>query len=71
VSGNGMIEVLDDLYRTELDGLISNYEKVCSLDEALFKELDISTSSVIKSIKSRIFGLKMHTGLSYLIIIRH
>lgn len=58
VSGRGMIEVLDELYRAELDGLIFNYKKVCSLDEALFKELNISLDSVIKSIKMRIKGMK-------------
>ncbi|ALQ51911.1 DUF4942 domain-containing protein [Nitrosomonas ureae] len=58
VPGNGMIEVLDELYREELNGLIENYKKVCSLDEALFKELDISVKSIISSIKVRVSGLK-------------
>lgn len=58
VSGRGLIEVLDELYRDELEGLIQNYQKVCSLDAELFKELDISVKSIISSIKSRINGLK-------------
>jgi hypothetical protein len=58
VPGRSMIEVLDQLYREELDELISNYKRVCSLDDALFKELDISVKSVVSSIKSRINGLK-------------
>ena len=58
VAGKSTIEVLDTLYRTELDGLIGNYQKVSSLDEALFKELDISIKSIISSIRSRIKGLK-------------
>lgn len=51
VPGRSMIEVLDQLYREELDELISNYKRVCSLDDALFKELDISVKSVVSSIK--------------------
>ena len=58
VAGKSTIEVLDTLYRAELDGLIGNYQKVSSLDEALFKELDISIKSIISSIRSRIKGLK-------------
>ncbi|MBY0498869.1 MAG: DUF4942 domain-containing protein [Nitrosomonas sp.] len=58
VAGGSMIEVLDSLYRDELNGLIDNYKKVCSLDEALFKELDISVKSIISSIKVRVNGLK-------------
>lgn len=58
VAGKSTIEVLDTLYRAELDGLIGNYQKVSSLDEALFKELDISVKSIISSIRSRIKGLK-------------
>ena len=58
VAGSTMIEVLDELYRQELDNLINNYRKVSSLDEELFEELDISTESIITSIRSRINGLK-------------
>jgi len=58
VIGNSMIEVLDELYREELSFLIGNYQQVCSLDEALFKELDISVKSIISSIRARIKGLK-------------
>lgn len=58
VTGKGMIEVLDELYREELGNLINNYQKVSSLDQELFKELDISVKSIIASIKSRVEGLK-------------
>lgn len=58
VPGKSTIEVLDVLYRAELDGLIGNYQKVSELDEALFKELDISIKSIISSIRSKIKGLK-------------
>jgi hypothetical protein len=58
VKGDGLIETLHELYMAELNMLISNYQKVCSLDPALFKELDISLASVIGSIKTRISGLK-------------
>ena len=58
VPGKSTIEVLDALYRAELDGLIGNYQKVSELDEALFKELDISIKSIISSIRSKIKGLK-------------
>lgn len=58
VGGHGMIEVLAELYQDELAFLISNYQKVSSLDEALFKELDISVKTIISSIKSRVNGLK-------------
>lgn len=58
VAGSTMIEVLDELYRQELDNLINNYRKVSSLDDELFEELDISTKSIITSIRSRINGLK-------------
>lgn len=58
VKGDGLIETLHELYLAELGMLISNYQKVCSLDPALFKELDISLASVIGSIKTRISGLK-------------
>lgn len=58
VAGGSMIEVLDSLYRDELNGLIDNYKKVSSLDEELFRELDISVKSIISSIKVRVNGLK-------------
>ena len=58
VPGKSTIEVLDVLYRAELDGLINNYQKVSELDEALFKELDISIKSIISSIRSKVKGLK-------------
>lgn len=58
VTGSSMIEVLDELYREEVDGLINNYKNVCSLDEELFRELEISIKSIIASIKTRIHGLK-------------
>ncbi|MBY0473737.1 MAG: DUF4942 domain-containing protein [Nitrosomonas sp.] len=58
VAGGNMIETLDELYREEMGFLISNYQKVCSLDAALFEELNISVTSVIGSIKTRINGLK-------------
>lgn len=58
VAGSSMIEVLDELYREELNGLIENYKKVSTLDGELFKELDISIVSIISSIKIRVNGLK-------------
>lgn len=58
VSGRGLIDVLSSLYQDELAFLISNYQKVSSLDEALFKELDISVKTIVSSIKSRVNGLK-------------
>ncbi|WP_217992321.1 DUF4942 domain-containing protein [Nitrosomonas ureae] len=58
VEGKSTIEVLDVLYRAELDGLIGNYQRVSELDEALFKELDISIKSIISSLRSKIKGLK-------------
>ncbi len=58
VTGNGMIEVLDNLYRDELSFLIGNYQKVAELDAALFKELEISIRSITSTLKSRIKGLK-------------
>lgn len=58
VTGNGMIEVLDNLYRDELAFLIGNYQKVAELDAALFKELEISIRSITSTLKSRIKGLK-------------
>lgn len=58
VSGDGLIETLNQLYLDELNHLLENYKKVCSLDAALFKELDISVSSIVANIKSRIKGLK-------------
>lgn len=58
VCGNGMIEVLDNLYRDELAFLISNYQKVAALDSELFKELEISIRSITSTLKSRIKGLK-------------
>ncbi|MBX9638065.1 MAG: DUF4942 domain-containing protein [Nitrosomonas sp.] len=58
VPGKSTIEVLDVLYRKELDGLISNYQKVSELDQVLFKELDISIKSIIGSIRSKVKGLK-------------
>lgn len=58
VGGNGLIETLHNLYQDELQNLIKNYQKVCSLDAALFKELDISVKSVVATLKTRISGLK-------------
>ena len=58
VAGNGMIEVLDNLYRDELAFLIGNYQKVAELDAALFKELEISIRSITSTLKSRVKGLK-------------
>ena len=58
VPGRSLIEVLDSLYREEIDGLINNFKNVSTLDEALFRELDISVDSIIRSLRSRIEGLK-------------
>lgn len=58
VNGNGLIECLNQLYLEELNNLLDNYKKVCSLDAGLFKELDISLSSIVSNIKSRVKGLK-------------
>ena len=58
VAGNGMIEVLDNLYRDELAFLIRNYQNIAELDSALFKELGISIRSITSTLKSRIKGLK-------------
>lgn len=58
VKGNGLIETLYELYTTELEHLLNNYQKVCSLDPDLFRELDISLHTVISSIKVKIKGLK-------------
>lgn len=58
VPGKSSIEVLDTLYRAELDELIQTFQKVCSFDDELFKELDISVKSIIGSLKTRIHGLK-------------
>lgn len=58
VCGNGMIEVLDNLYRDELAFLIGNYQKVAALDAELFRELEISIKSITSTLKARISGLK-------------
>lgn len=58
VSGNGLIETLNNLYLDELNSLLDNYKKVCTLDAALFKELNLSLTSIVANIKSRIKGLK-------------
>lgn len=58
VGGNGLIETLHTLYLNEMEKLINNYRKVCSLDAELFRELDISINSVVNTLKSRVKGLK-------------
>ena len=58
VKGGGLIDSLYALYTNELEHLLSNYEKVCSLDAELFRELDISLHTVISSLKVKIKGLK-------------
>lgn len=58
VGGNGLIEALHTLYLKEMENLINNYKKVCSLDAELFRELDISINSVVNTLKSRVKGLK-------------
>ncbi len=58
VEGDGLIETLHNLYQADLTLLLDNYRKVCSLDAALFKELDISVNSIIENIKIRVKGLK-------------
>lgn len=58
VTGNDLIETLYNLYLDELNNLLDNYKKVCSLDANLFKELNISVASIVDNIKTRIKGLK-------------
>lgn len=58
VTGEDLIQTLHALYCAELENLLNNYKKVCSLDAALFLELNISLKSVVNSLKTRINGLK-------------
>lgn len=58
VGGGGLIDTLYQLYTDELAFLLENYKKVCQLDVALFKELNISVSSIVSNIESRVKGLK-------------
>lgn len=58
VTGEDLIQTLHVLYCAELENLLNNYKKVCSLDAALFLELNISLKSVVNSLKTRINGLK-------------
>lgn len=53
-----MIEAMCELYMADLNKLIKTYKDVASMDPDLMRELDVSVSSLLKSLKLRIKGLK-------------
>jgi hypothetical protein len=58
VNGKNLIEAMCELYIADLDKLIQTYKSVSEMDADLMRELDVSVSSVLKSLKVRIQGLK-------------
>ena len=58
VGGDGLIEVLDRLYKRDLNRLLENYKKISDLDSVIFNELDIKIGTLMENIKSRVKGLK-------------
>lgn len=58
VNGKNLIEAMCELYMADLDKLIQTYKSVSEMDADLMRELDVSVSSVLKSLKVRIQGLK-------------
>ncbi|GAB6071544.1 hypothetical protein JCM30760_26420 [Thiomicrorhabdus hydrogeniphila] len=54
----GLVEALEQLYQQELQSLLSNYEKIQSLDAFIFEELNIDLKSVKESLKLKISSLK-------------
>lgn len=58
VAGKNLIEALYELYQADMQRLLNNYQAVCSLDEDILEELNVSVESVISGLRMKIEGLK-------------
>ena len=58
VQGRNQVEVMAELYRADLDHLLSNYKAVGQLDPVILKELGVTVGAVCEGLESKIKGLK-------------
>lgn len=58
VAGKNLIQALVELYNTEMQHLISNYQAVGRLDSSLLKELGVSVKGLREGLQLKIAGLK-------------
>lgn len=58
VSGRNQVQVLTELYRADLDNLLSNYTALGTMDPNVLRELGVSLEGVRKGLRSKISGLK-------------
>lgn len=58
VAGKNLIEAMHELYMADMNKLIKIYQDVSEMDPDLMRELDVSVSSLLKSLRLRIKGLK-------------
>lgn len=58
VSGDGLIECLEQLYQKDLKNLCANYQAINSLDPKLLNELGVTLETVRLGLKTKIEGLK-------------
>ena len=58
VDGKNLIESLEELYKTDMEKLISNYQAVQSIDYEILKELNVDIEKVKEGLRIKITGLK-------------
>ena len=58
VNGKNLIQVLVNLYNSQMQHLIKNYQAVGDLDSSLLKELGVSVSGLRGGLQQKITGLK-------------
>jgi len=58
IKGQNIIERLEELYKQDLEKLLSNYKQLEKLDYEIFKELNINIDNLKKGLKQKIEGLK-------------
>lgn len=58
VTGQNLIERLEELYRADFDKLLGTYRDLEKLDRDLFKELGVNLPAVREALKLKIKGLK-------------
>ncbi|PPI83069.1 hypothetical protein KEHDKFFH_16675 [Marinobacter maroccanus] len=58
ITSQGLVQALAEFYQKDLSDLVSDYERICSLDPVLLGELGVSTEALAKGLKLKIEGLK-------------
>jgi len=58
VKGRGLVSVLVELYRNEMNEVLDAYKAIASIDPRLLNEVGVSRNTIIESIRDKIRGMK-------------